>query len=214
MVNKVNNSLIVMAKAPVAGKVKTRMQPSLTPAQSAQLHQCLLEHCLTTVAAATKVKAAIDGVELWAAGEHTFWSEVEQRYSLPIYQQSGADLGQRMANAATDVFSRANRVVIIGSDCPFIDSLYLQQAFDALNSYDIVIGPATDGGYVLIGFNQLPSDVFNGIDWGSEKVLQQTIEKIDGLRLSLKLLKPLADIDRPEDLTLLGEHFPSLVLNA
>jgi rSAM/selenodomain-associated transferase 1 len=209
MVDKLAHSLIVMAKAPVAGKVKTRMQPSLTPEQSAQLHERLLEHCLATVA--TVASANVDCVELWVAGEHVIWPKIKQCYSLSIYQQLGVDLGERMANAAAQALSRASSVVIIGSDCPFIDAAYLRQAFDALETNDIVIGPATDGGYVLVGFNQLPMEIFNGVEWGGENVLQQTIEKITCLELSLKLLRPLADIDRPEDLVVLNKFFPNLL---
>ncbi|WP_019531713.1 TIGR04282 family arsenosugar biosynthesis glycosyltransferase [Dasania marina] len=193
--------ILVFAKAPVAGQVKTRMQPQLSPAQSAQLHKELLGHCLTTLQ-----QARLAPVQLCYSGEHECWQGLRQRYCLEIVEQGKGDLGQRMAGAAVHALVDAEAVLLLGADCPFIDAAYIAQALQRLQQgVDVVFGPAEDGGYVLLGFKRLWPQLFSGISWGSDQVLAQSCSALKGVDSRYHCLAPLADIDRPEDLPLLRE---------
>ena len=108
-----------------------------------------------------------------------------------------------MKNALAETFSKTTqKALIIGTDCPALDAHRLSQAFDQLSHYDLVLGPALDGGYYLIGMQRLIPELFVGINWGTEIVMKQTLEIAQHLNLSYSLLDTLADIDRPEDLAL------------
>lgn len=198
--------LIVFAKAPVPGRVKTRLQPQFSQRQSAMIHQTLVEHCIATVSEIERVS-----LELWTSGEHVFWSQLQQCYSLSRYQQQGADLGLRMYNACQDALDRGKRVVIIGTDCPYLSAGYICEAFSKLVSgADVVLGPAEDGGYVLMGLQQAHLPLFSDISWGSSQVYEQTCQRLRSLRLCWQQLPSLQDIDRPEDFTALQECLPDL----
>lgn len=206
------NRLLIFAKAPVAGRVKTRMQPFLTAEQAAQLHRQLVTHCLQQ----TTFDLASYAVELWVDDEcDPCWLPLQQQFDLPIFKQCGADLGACMAHALADALTnRADAAVIIGTDCPDIDGAYIRSAFDWLNAElacDVVLGPAEDGGYVLLGLKQFQPQLFVDISWGSEYVLTQTVFKIEGLGLTEQRLPTLMDIDRPEDLVLLQQRRPVFV---
>lgn len=186
--------LLVFAKAPVPGEVKTRLQPAYSPQQSVELHSELVHGCL-------QVAATVNGciTELWVGSEHDWWSELSRRYQLDIFQQRGEGLGGRMLQAFQQTLTVADKALLIGTDCPFITRDYLLDAFDKLDECDVVIGPAEDGGYVLLGLIAEKPELFSGISWGSDLVLVETIEKIKTLNLSYMLLPILRDIDRPED---------------
>lgn len=129
-----------------------------------------------------------------------------------IYRpQSEGDLGSRMEQAFLDSFrERSHRVLLIGSDCPGLDHGKLEQAFETLKRHDLVLGPSFDGGYYLIGIKKAASLLFAGISWGTDRVLSQTHRIAGQIGLKTFLLDPLADIDRPEDLSLLTTFlFPS-----
>jgi len=209
-------TLLIFAKAPIPGAVKTRMQPFLDVNQSALLHQNLVEHCLATVANVSEMK-----LELCVGSHHEWWERLQALHSVAISYQFGEDLGQRMYNAAeiamvADGASGAENMVqksvlIIGTDCPYIDGEYLQQARAALTDNDIVLGPADDGGYVLIGFKSLYHWLFCGIEWGSDKVLAQTRAKLKDHGVCWSEMPFLSDIDRPEDLRTLRKEMPQLL---
>ncbi len=122
--------------------------------------------------------------------------------------QQGSDLGERMAHALRQSLLNARYTVLIGSDCPELSAEYLQQAFDSLeaeegaNSSKVVLGPATDGGYVLLGSSLAELPVFDNIEWGSNRVFESTVRGLKKAKISYSLLTPLSDIDRPEDLHL------------
>ncbi len=191
--------IIQFAKAPVPGKVKTRLIPALGEQRACQLHCALTKKVLhelqrdalaplllyTDDASATQLQALACGA--------------------PVYQQQGIDLGKRMAHA----FNRHlpdKRVILVGSDCPAIDSAYLTGAIAKLDKADIVLGPADDGGYVLIAMSAPQAGIFESIEWGSSHVLRQTLAAIERHHLSVCLLEALPDIDRPEDLLLLNRY--------
>jgi hypothetical protein len=203
------NYLLVFAKAPVPGRVKTRMQPFLTAEQAAQLHRQLVKHCLQQTVSDLNTYT----VELWVDELSPCWLPLQQQFDIAVFKQCGEDLGARMAYGLADVLAqRADAAVIIGTDCPDIDSAYIHSAFELLAAKpdcDVVLGPAEDGGYVLLGLKQFEPELFVDIRWGSEYVLTQTANKISGCGLRALRLPALMDIDRPEDLQLLQQRLPA-----
>ncbi len=191
--------ILVFARAPVKGRVKTRLIPALGPAGALALYEKLLGHTLETVRHSRLAPAVLCcSPDL----QHEFFRQHSKDFVL--YQQQGQDLGERMERAICHGLQEAQAVVLIGSDCPAIDATCLARAFDALTEHDVVIGPAEDGGYVLIGMKRPRSGLFENIDWGSDRVLAQTRERLETLGLSWAELPALPDIDRPEDL----KHLP------
>lgn len=190
---------IQFAREPVAGAVKTRMSPSLTPQQALDLH---CELVLWT--SGTLARAGLGPVELAVAGSaaHTLFEDCLGLGVGSLGCQQGGDLGQRMYNALAAGLQRFERVVLVGSDCPGIDADYLQQAMTGLDQADLILGPAMDGGYVLIGAKRISPDLFEGVSWGSSAVLAETVLRLQRMNWEWATLSPLADIDRPEDLAL------------
>jgi rSAM/selenodomain-associated transferase 2/rSAM/selenodomain-associated transferase 1 len=190
--------LIVFGRYPVPGRTKTRLIPSLGPAGAADLQRRLTERTLATVlAVATRRGIAV---------EVCFEGSDERRMrrwlgsKVVFSKQRPGDLGERMRAAFLGAFQAGGRrVVLLGTDVPGLTTDHLGQAFDALNDHDLVLGPSTDGGYWLIGLNR-PAEVFQGIDWGKETVLEQTIALATGKGLEIKKLDPLMDIDTLDDL--------------
>ncbi len=193
-----NSLLIQFAKAPELGKVKTRMQPELSPEQSLLLHCQLVKHTYKTL-----TNSALAAIELWTAGsdKSKFFPALSPVPALR--KQLGTDLGMRMHHALLDGLQRYESVVLVGSDCPFWTQALLREALKALSEgMDCVLGPATDGGYVLIGLGRGNIQLFTDIDWGTDQVLAQTRARLRQLAWRCHELTPLADLDRAEDLNL------------
>lgn len=190
--------LLIFAKAPVAGQVKTRLLPVLSAEQAAALHRQLVAHSVATLLA-----SRLAPVVLYVSDDDDFWSTLGDGFE--VQKQCGGDLGERMHQAISDQLALTNKVVLIGSDCPFITADYLSQALAELSSPrpKLVLGPAADGGYVLIAANAITAQVFCSVNWGSEHVLVQTLAQIIQLGWQYCCLPELNDIDRPEDLALL-----------
>ncbi|HAD09856.1 MAG TPA: hypothetical protein DCF62_10260 [Porticoccaceae bacterium] len=189
--------LIQFAKTPELGKVKTRMQPCLSQQQSLSLHCRMLEDTYRRLST-----ARLAPMELWVSGDDE--SNYFRRFNpLPVLrQQMGSDLGERMHGAFADSLKRYESVVLVGSDCPFLSGAIVGQALAFLaEGYDCVVGPATDGGYVLIALKQALPDVFQGISWGGPRVLEQTRSRLRNCDLNWFELAALPDIDSPQDLT-------------
>jgi len=132
------------------------------------------------------------------------------RWEQPCWLQQGETLGDRMQGAARRALNEAERVLIIGSDCPGISAGYLRTAFIELEGSDVVLGPAEDGGYQLLGVRRIDEALFRDVNWGSDRVLAQTRRRIEELGWSCTLLDPLRDVDRPEDLEWLRKEYPSI----
>ncbi len=196
--------VIVFAKAPEPGKVKTRLIPALGDAGAAALHRRLVMHCLR---AATDAK--LGPVELWCAPDASdpFFFECERELGVGLYPQGEGDLGVRMQEAFESVLARAGRAILVGSDIPALSAQYLRDAERVLaGGDDVVIGPAEDGGYVLIGLSRCDAELFREIPWGGPRVLPETRQRIAALRWRLSELSALWDVDRPEDLVRLPEE--------
>jgi len=193
-----NARIIVFAKPPIPGHAKTRLIPALGECGASELHARLVRH---TLAAATQ--AELCPVDLYCANNllHSFFTECQQDFSVILKQQQGANLGQRMANAFDDALNSARHIILIGSDCPALTTTDLEQALEALiTGYDCVLKPATDGGYVLIGLKALNHCIFNDINWGTDRVLEQTRTKLLAINWRWQELDTTWDLDRPEDL--------------
>ena len=187
--------LIQFAKAPQLGQVKTRMQPVLSREQSLALHCQLVLRTHQTLH-----RDALCQTQLWISGEDSMGFFQSLKPAPTIKHQQGEDLGERMHSAIATGLQQYQSVALIGSDCPAITSDYLRSALRALNSADVVLGPAADGGYVLIAMKKTEQGVFENVDWSTSRVLAQTRNNLAALNLSSLELPVLNDIDRPEDL--------------
>ncbi len=177
------------------------MQPRLTPAQSVALHRQLLEFCLMQCAQLDHAS-----ITLWTPSKDSrYLRTLAGRWRIALQVQRGNNLGQRMHQAIHHMASRHKEpVLLIGADCPFITADYLRQAHAALQQKEVVIGPASDGGFVLLGANRpLPARSLDGVAWGTNDVLEQTLRQMKRAGAGCCLLPALDDIDRPEDLDLL-----------
>jgi len=190
------NHLAVLARAPREGAVKTRLGPSLPAPLAKRLHIGLLADAVEVAAAWGDGQVTIfwEGEPEGADGP-TLGSEIAER------RQRGADLGERLAAAFSDLLSTSvDRVVAIGSDCPDLDTDRIRAAFTALDHHDLVLGPARDGGYYLIGLARLVPELFRRVSWGTDQVLAQTLARARSAGLEACLLAPLEDLDTPADL--------------
>ena len=198
-----SSHLVVFVKAPVPGTVKTRLTPRYTPQQAADLYRAFMQDVLLQ-AQRIPVDARVLAHSPPGARGHLAELAPEGWVMTP---QADADLGGRMASAAAERFDAgAERVVIIGTDAPTLPDEYLARAFDLLQSNDIVLGPSTDGGYYLVGLASPISEIFRDIDWSSERVLGQTVDRIRAAGLTLGLLPPWYDVDTPDELEFLRAH--------
>lgn len=175
--------IIVFARAPVLGQAKTRLIPRLGEWRAARLYRSMIAHAVRTA-------QQCGPVELHGTSRHSFFRGLKFRL------QRGRDLGERMHHA----FLRSPRpAILIGSDCPALTVRDLQRALRLLRGgSDVVLAPAEDGGYALIGVRRLPPQIFAGVEWGSSRVYEQTVKKLAGHRW--RALRTLWDVDRPDDL--------------
>jgi rSAM/selenodomain-associated transferase 1 len=192
-------SLHLLARAPVAGRVKTRLIPALGAQGACDLQQLLLERALQLPASGfTERFLWLDDLpssELQALADAQAWTLVEQ----PV-----GDLGERMRRIATLGLAESDAVILIGNDCPALDGAYLQAACRALQEQSVVIGPAEDGGYVLLGLRSIASTLFSDMPWGTERVFDLTLQRLQQLGWPPAVLPALWDVDRPEDLSRLA----------
>jgi len=194
--------LLIFSRYPTAGKAKTRLIPALGADKAAQLHRRMTE-------------VVIETTRLWQQQSGNSHRQINLHYTgatetdfsnwlgndLTYLEQSGADLGERMEHAFAGAFKNTGHCVIgIGTDTPALSLTLLHQAEKNLTDHDLVLGPAADGGYYLIGMKDHHPELFTGIDWGTEKVLRQTLAIATRRGLKVAILEELSDIDRPDDL--------------
>lgn len=197
--NDTRRRLILFARFPVAGKVKTRLIPALGADGAAALHRRLVLRTFRTARALCPLRSV--ELEIRLTGDDTNPMQHWLGESGLCRSQCEGDMGQRMAGAFADSFREGSpATVIIGSDCPALTPAILAAAFDALQSRPVVFGPATDGGYYLVGLTRPIPELFQGIAWGTEAVLAQSLAILSRTGIKPARLPPLADVDRPEDL--------------
>ena len=189
--------LIQFAREPQLGQVKTRLAAGIGDDAALDVHCALVEWV-----AGRALGARLGPVELHVAGDCSaaLFEHCRQLGVSAFRSQVQGDLGQRMYRALQAGLARFERVLLIGSDCPGIDADYLAAAALALTRSPLVLGPAVDGGYVLIGATRVDASLFTEMPWGSEVVYATTLQRLHALGWEYAELPPLADIDRPEDL--------------
>ncbi len=196
--------LIVFTRYPVPGTTKTRLIPALGAEAAADLQRQMTEHTLRQVARWQTCSGAPllhRTVDVRFSGGDRSQMEAWLGASWPYTSQGEGDLGDRLQRAFADSFAAgADQVVAMGIDCPQLTAQQLEQAMQALADHDLVLGPATDGGYYLLGLRRPCPEVFQEIAWSTDKVLQQTLAIAQGQNLRVATLAPLSDIDYPEDL--------------
>jgi uncharacterized protein len=195
-----SSALLVFAKTPKPGKVKTRLLVAVPAEVAASLHEACIADTLRLV---RKMRGC--DVFVFAAGGTSYFRRLAKKPEggllAHVLPQRGADLGARMENAFRKCFALGYReVVVIGTDTPWMGVERLRCAFAELRTNDVVIGPAEDGGYYLLGMRKMVMEIFRGIPWSTERVLNLTLKEIAGLKLRKRLLRRDFDLDRPEDL--------------
>jgi rSAM/selenodomain-associated transferase 1 len=192
---RVKARILLFAKAPVAGRVKTRLIPALGVDGAARLARRML--------AATLREAQASGlaVELCGEPDPQLWGPVS--LGIDLTPQGEGDLGARLARATRRTLDQGEAALLIGADCPELDAARLHAAAVSLETKDAVIHPAADGGYVLLGLRRFDPDLFAGLAWSGPTVAQDTIARIEGLGWSLDVRETLRDIDEPADLVCL-----------
>ncbi len=197
----VETRIVIFAKAPVPGQVKTRLIPALGVDGAARLAARMLAATLAQAQAAAPAQTELC---VTPNSDDAAWAAHLPR-SVAVSEQGPGDLGARMAAAAERVVCSGNRIILIGTDCPGLDGVRLRAMADALEHYDAVMHPAEDGGYVLLGLARFDPSLFSGIVWGSNIVGATTRARIEALGWSLFIGETMRDVDEPADLEAVGE---------
>lgn len=206
--SKQKNAIVVFAKAPVAGKVKTRLQPFMTPQDSARLQEALIKDSILKL---SRIDSAEKFIYYWPDEKRNMLDKFIEGTSFHLQLQKGNDLGEKMENAFIELFNKGFfKIVIIGADSPTLPVEYIDQAFDKLDNSEMVIGPSIDGGYYLIGLKEKNYPVFSFVEWGSDKVLSQTHNLVKKHNIKLLLLPTYFDIDTTENIRFLKNHLQLL----
>ncbi len=199
--------LIVFTRYPEPGKTKTRLIPAVGPEKAAEIHRRMAERAIAMCEEIVKQHQNIKVSVRYAGPEKEKFREWLPRIKNFV-SQGGGDLGQRMNNAFVDAFREGSKgVVIIGTDCPGLTREIVEKAFQLLKESPLVLGPARDGGYYLIGLSQPVPEIFKKIAWGTDAVLSETVAAASRLSIKHVLLETLFDVDRPEDLHLIDSMF-------
>lgn len=187
-----SRGLIIFIKNSIPGKTKTRIAAKKGDAAALSIYKELLD----------KTRAVCSSV---SAERFLYYSDeiiLNDEWSQTLYEkelQGGIDLGTRMSEAFANVLKTVDKAIIIGSDCPSITPGLIDEAFDALEHHDVVIGPSFDGGYYLLGLKKHRKELFEHIDWSTDRVFDQTLEKMQSAKASHFSLPMLHDIDHWED---------------
>jgi len=200
---RAQEAVVLMAKTPVAGRVKTRLSPPLDPREAARLYACMLADTAAEISALPRVRRY-----LFLDPPGSVGSLAGPPFSaFEPFPQRGRDLGDRMLDAAATAFRRgARRVVIVGADCPSLSAGTVRRSFRELSSgASFVFGPSTDGGYYLVGLSAPDERLFRGFRWGTGEVLRSTAARCRILSAPFSFLPPGGDVDTGEDLLALRE---------
>lgn len=199
--------ILIFCKAPQAGKVKTRLAKSIGETAAKNVHEYLAWHCLQQV-----LDFAVAPVELWCAPDtdHDFFHHCHSTLGVPLKQQTGDDLGQRMQHALRETLHDHTPVVLIGTDCPVLTADCLHLALSAASQHKTAIVPAEDGGYVLLAMDELQPVLFTDMPWGTSQVYAETMMRVTG---EVETLTPLWDVDYVEDLRRLQDVANDISIN-
>jgi rSAM/selenodomain-associated transferase 1 len=196
-----DNAVILFARDPVLGQVKTRLSSSLDDETILRLYTCFIEDSLEKIRLVDNVDCFVGISPSCLSG---FFNGMEGS-NTRLFIQQGKNLGAKMRQAFVDRFADGyEKVVIIGSDSPSLPVSYINQAL--ISNKDLMLGPSTDGGYYLIAMTGKVSEVFGGIAWGTDQVLDETLSCVKKTGVSLEVLPVWYDVDLPEDLKFLKTH--------
>jgi len=204
-----SNALIIFLKYPKPGYVKTRLAKDIGNSRAAEFYKIMTEDIVQKVCVGVK---NYDVHFFVSSSEEQRNTESWLQLSEAPKVQRGNDLGERMLNAFREIFDCGyGRVVIIGTDCPKVNGHVMEEAMDALEQSDVVLGPTFDGGYYLLGLKAPWPDLFLGIMWSTDSVFFETLNKINNQKRSVAVLNQLRDMDTLEDLKVEGYgHYSSL----
>lgn len=193
-------AIVIFAKLPVPGRVKTRLLAILSPRQAADLHRACLEDTIGLVDSIGGCRRFFD-----VAGSESEARQLSKQLQLgadwTVGMQRGRDLGARLKHTFENLFRRGmRRVVVIGTDTPWMGRERIRTALRLTNTADVVLGPAADGGYYLIAARRLVPAIFCGIPWGRSQVMAATLKALRASGTSFRLLPRDFDLDRPDDL--------------
>lgn len=199
-----NTDVAVLAKAPIPGFAKTRLIPAIGAHAAG-----VLQERLTARAVRTAIASELGQVTLWCtpACTHRTFRELAAQFAIQLEEQPPGDLGIRMLAAM-----QSGPSLVIGTDCPALTPVLLQDAARALQSHDVVLVPAEDGGYVLIGSNTPQPSLFEDVAWSTSQVMAQTRERARARGLSVHEFAPLWDVDTETDFARMEGEFPELKL--
>jgi len=201
--DRAEDAVVLMAKAPVPGRVKTRLCPPLAPAEAARLYACMLGDAAEEISSVGRIARYLflDRPVAANAMRGAPFSSFER------FPQRGKDLGEKMWDAAVAAFRRgARRVVIVGADCPSLSAGTVRRAFQELSTgASVVFGPSADGGYYLVGLARPDERLFRKCAWSTPTVLLDTVARCRALSIPFSFLSPERDVDTGKDLHALGE---------
>ena len=200
MTRRVERTLIAFAKVPRPGRVKTRLAAAIGDEEAASLYRIMGRRVVDGVRGGDyRLVAYIDPANELASARAWLGGA-----SVDFRAQGGGDLGERLADAFRREFRRARHVCAIGTDAPAVDRRVVERAFSELSTNDLVLGPALDGGYYLIGATGYWPELFREVPWSTEEVMTATLARARALKLRTATLEPLPDIDTVEDLERAG----------
>ena len=204
-------AILIFTRFPVPGQAKTRLVPSLGKQGAAELQRSMTEHTLAE-AMVLKQSTSVD-IEIFYEGGARMEMEEWLGTSLSFRTQHHGDLGIKILDALNQGFEKGyHNIIVIGTDCPALSSSVISEGFKALTASDVVIGPASDGGFYLLGVKKPPApSLFEMVSWGEDTVCASVCNNAASLHLSVYCLQQLSDIDRPEDLIHLHEEGKKLL---
>jgi rSAM/selenodomain-associated transferase 1 len=187
-------------RSPVAGEVKTRLEPALSAEEARDVYVALIADFFA------RLRDSKYRPTVFLSGERTRELDAVIDPKVPVVAQIDGDLGDRLARAFAELLrNRGDRAVIVGSDSPDLPLAFLKRAFRALKHRDVVLGPAIDGGYYLVGLRAPAPAIFRGVTWGSANVLEDTLGAIEREGLTLSVLPPWYDVDDAASLRFLAD---------
>lgn len=197
--------LIIFIKNPILGTVKTRLAKTIGNESALKVYKDLMEKCRKESLTVEAIRHLFYSKQIL---EHDQWSSTDFEKKL----QAEGDLGKKLSDAFQTVSKIGEKVLVIGSDCYDLTATLIEEAFDKLEDNDLVLGPANDGGYYLLGTKSFSPFLFEGINWSTETVLEETVKQANKHNLKVAILKELVDLDTIEDLNQSGYPFKKEIL--
>lgn len=199
--------LMLFAKQPIPGEVKTRLQPDYSPEQAAEIAAFLIRASVELASSAWPGDIAL---YVSPDMDHPLFRDLEREFHLRLALQAEGDLGVRMLSALRDGIGRQGCAAILGCDVPHCGWNVIDQANDSLARGRNVLGPTEDGGYYFIGLQEARAEFFEDMPWGSNKVLEKTVARAEELGMEFDMLKELRDIDTANDLWFIAQKYEPL----